>query len=127
MIKKKPVLCSTGKHPIWFGGTLGYKVIDQYADVAFMPADNKRCLIPSFLHRINPGNNALPCCFLIAGGPIDLARKKKDSPPFLTQVMDKAVSEVQSRIQRHKQVSAAQHPPVLVYYVPYQAEPLKAC
>ena len=107
MIKKKPVLSSTGKHPIWFRCTLGYKVIDQYANVAFMTADNERCFIPGFLHCINPSNNALPRCFLIAGGSIDLARKKKILHLFRLQGWEKLCRRCKvvfngiSRSQKH--------------------------
>ena len=52
MIEKQPVFRPAGEHAVRFVGALGYEIIDQYADVAFIPLNQHRRSCSHLIHSV---------------------------------------------------------------------------
>ena len=70
---------ATGKHAIGLAHAAGDKIVDEHPEVGLVAARRPTVLRTSKTGRVDPGKEALCCCFLVAGRAVDLTGEKK--PP----------------------------------------------
>ena len=85
LAKQEPVLRSAGKHPVRLLGAAGDQVVDQDADIRLGPAETKCGFTQDLEASIDSCHKALGCSLFVAGGAIDLARKKEAAAPGASQ------------------------------------------
>jgi hypothetical protein len=56
VVEQEAVFRAAGKHSIRFVGSLGYKVVDQDADVTLVPLDDQGLPCPALLHSVDSGD-----------------------------------------------------------------------
>ena len=75
--KEDAVFRTGGEHPVGLVHALCYEVVDEDADVRFIPSEDERLPTVAINMRIDAGDESLSARFLVAGRPVDLSGEEK--------------------------------------------------
>ena len=76
------VLRPRGEHPVRFGDSAGYEIVDHHAEIAVGAVENDRLSVARGQCCIQACNNSLRRRLFIAGGAVDLASQEKPRQPL---------------------------------------------
>jgi hypothetical protein len=64
-----------GEHTVGLKRNLGYEIVDEHADIGFVPPKDKSLFIQAAPRRVDPGHKPLRGCLFVTRCAVDLPRK----------------------------------------------------
>ena len=80
--EQQAVFRPAGEHTVGLGATAGHEVIDHHTEICLIAPEDEGSFPLHFERGVCPGDEPLPCRFLVSGGAVDLASEIQTLHPL---------------------------------------------